>query len=108
MNLEVVETTALNVERSDSTNSNLSNCCAIGTVGDGFPVPREAKRLPYDENRKISVNSNLPNIPNEAPSGASFPVFSLSHPSQAHLYSTKIHCPFWCILHGFYCEILWD
>ena len=31
-----------------ATNFNLSNSHTIHTVGDGFPVPREAKRLLYN------------------------------------------------------------
>ena len=26
-------------------------------VGDGFPVPREAKRLPYDVHRKFNIGA---------------------------------------------------
>ena len=29
------------------------------TVGDGSPVPRAAKRRPYDDNRKINRNLNF-------------------------------------------------
>ena len=36
MNLEVVETTALNVERSNSTNSNLSNTLFIAVAGKNY------------------------------------------------------------------------
>ena len=32
-------------------------------VGDGFPVPREAKRLPYSENRKFSGKSQFTEHP---------------------------------------------
>ena len=38
-----------------ATNFDFLNYHTIHTVGDGFPVPREAKRLPYDENRKFSA-----------------------------------------------------
>ena len=35
-----------------ATNFNLSNSHTIHTVGDGFPVPREAKRLPYNPQQR--------------------------------------------------------
>ena len=38
-----------------ATNFEFFNYHTIHTVGDGFPVPREVKRLTYDENRKFSA-----------------------------------------------------
>ena len=38
-----------------ATNFDFANYHTIHTVGDGFPVPREAKRLPYDGKSKVSA-----------------------------------------------------